>query len=473
MHKSTLIQVFRTLTKKDIRELRKFVRSPYFNQREDVVRLFSYIDEVWEKDESLLNREKAYAHVFPGQDYDDPWMKSVMHFLLNCIKQYLALSEVQSDEAGVQLHLCRAFRKRGLDKLFEKEMKNLGRQQEKQPYRNVGYHYHNYQLQLERYEYDHRQRRSGRMNLQELAEELTIFYLADILRHSCTVLTARSMSQQDYNLELLEEVLRYVERSPVRQTPAVAVYHQAYKALAEPEEEAYFTQLEEWIEAYWQQFPPDEIRDIYLLAINYCIQRLNQGQRHYIRKAFEFYRRGLDRAVLLEGGILSKFTYNNILMLAIALEEWEWAASFLEQYKENLPAKERGNIYRYNLAIYYFQKPDYGQAMALLQQVTFRDVLYNLNARRMLLRIYFELGEYDALESLLDSFATYLRRQQDLGYHREHYRNLIHFVRRLLNIGLHNKEERQELAKEVDRKKAVAEKDWLLKQLEKGNNSKW
>ena len=71
----------------------------------------------------------------------------------------------------------------------------------------------------------------------------------------------------------------------------------------------------------------------------------------------------------------------------------------------------------------------------------------------MLLRIYFELGEYDALESLLDSFATYLRRQQDLGYHREHYRNLIHFVRRLLNIGMHNKEERQELVKRWIEKK--------------------
>ena len=103
--------------------------------------------------------------------------------------------------------------------------------------------------------------------------------------------------------------------------------------------------------------------------------------------------------------------------------------------------------------------------MELLQRVTFRDVLYNLNARRMLLRIYYELGEYDALDSLLDSFATYLRRQNELGYHREHYSNLIYFVRRLLILGRHGQAERQQLYREVQQKEAVAERDWLLKQL--------
>ena len=106
--------------------------------------------------------------------------------------------------------------------------------------------------------------------------------------------------------------------------------------------------------------PPDEARDIYLLAINYCIQRLNQGQRQYIRKGTEFYR-GMERAVLLEGGILSKFTYSNILMLAIALEEMGMGSGFLEQYKENLPAKERKYL-PLQPGIYYFQKPDYGKS---------------------------------------------------------------------------------------------------------------
>ena len=43
------------------------------------------------------------------------------------------------------------------------------------------------------------------MNLEELVKELTIFYLADILRHSCSILTAQRIGKEAYQLELLEE----------------------------------------------------------------------------------------------------------------------------------------------------------------------------------------------------------------------------------------------------------------------------
>ena len=45
MQKSNLISILRRLSKRDWRELRKFVRSPYYNQRDDVVKMFDYIDE--------------------------------------------------------------------------------------------------------------------------------------------------------------------------------------------------------------------------------------------------------------------------------------------------------------------------------------------------------------------------------------------------------------------------------------------
>ncbi|MCB0566145.1 MAG: hypothetical protein KDD01_17375 [Phaeodactylibacter sp.] len=465
MQKSNLIRLFRSLTKRDIRELRKFVRSPYFNQREDVVRLFDYLAGVIEEEEAL-GKGRAFAAIWPGQPYDDELMRLVMHFLQKHIKRYLAWSHLEEEEPSfLQLQLCKALRRRGQDKQHQKELSALRRKQQQQPFRSVDYHYYDYRLHLEQHEYNLRRRRSGGKNLQELADALTTFYLSDLLRYSCTILIAQKLSRQEYNLEMVEGMMQLVKGMPVALAPAVQVYYQAYLALAVPEEEKRFIRLTEMMERHWAAFPPDEAHDIYLLAINYCIRRLNQGERQYIREAFELYRKGLERKLLFRQGELSKFTYNNVLMLAIALEEWEWSEAFLETFKSYLPARERENIYRYNQAIYYFSKPDYGRAMELLQRVTFRDVLYNLNARRMLLRIYYELGEYDALNSLLDSFATYLRRQNELGYHREHYANLIYFVRRLLNLGRHDNAERQRLYRKVQQTESVAERDWLLKQL--------
>ena len=103
--------------------------------------------------------------------------------------------------------------------------------------------------------------------------------------------------------------------------------------------------------------------------------------------------------------------------------------------------------------------------MNLLQQVDFKDRLHQLDARRMLLLMYYELSEFDALESLLDSFQTYIRRQKDLSYHRDNYLNLIRFIRKMLRLNLDLRANREDIIKEINDTKALAEKAWLLEQL--------
>ncbi|NUO03453.1 MAG: hypothetical protein HUU01_22805, partial [Saprospiraceae bacterium] len=146
--------------------------------------------------------------------------------------------------------------------------------------------------------------------------------------------------------------------------------------------------------------------------------------------------------------------------------EWDWAAGFLETFKLRLPETERENTYRFNLANLYFRKKDYARAMDLLRHVEFRDKLHNLDARRMLLRMYFETGETDALESLLDSFETYIRRQKDLGYHGENYLNLIRLTRKLLQTPVGEKLTRKKLTTEIVATKALAEREWLLEKIQ-------
>ena len=468
LENSQLIQVFSRLSPAQLRQLNLFLKSPYFNRREDVFKLFEYLRKDLKRKNSSLGRKKVYAALYPEETYDDGRLNLVIHLLLTNIKQFLALQEFEEEPQTKELYQCRALRKLNAEKSYKKSFEKLKKDHQNSSHRNVGHHYLNYQLQLEEYEYVSSKSRAGRMNLEELVKELTIFYLSDILRHSCSILTAQTIGKEAYQLELLEEVLRYVERSSVKNTPAIAIYHQAYLLLADMDtnNEQRFSAFETLIEQHWHQFPAHEIRDIYLLAINYCIQRLNRGQRQFISRALGLYKLALERNILLENNQLSKFTYNNVLMLALASQELDWASHFLHRFKEKLPEKERENIFHYNLAIYYFYKPDYDKALTLLnQQIIFDDIFYNLNSRSMLLRIYFEKGLFDVLFSHLDSFTTYISRKKQLGYHRENYLNLIHFVKKILNTPETDESARELIRSNIIATKAVADKKWLLAQL--------
>jgi hypothetical protein len=472
MQKSNLIIFLKQFSKRDYREFKKFIRSPYFNQREDIIRLFEYLEiAIKDLSRSALDREKVFSYVYPKATFDEKRLRHTTSHLLKLLKKYLVQTVLESEDIQAQLYLCKALRKKGLEVFFEKEIGNTNNSLESKDFRDSKFYFQKYQIGMEEAVYTMPQRRSGKMNFHTIADELTISYISKMLRVSCSSQSHQTMSGQLYDLKLLPEVLSVVEAGEYLKVPAVALYYHAYRAIESLEKNAIddseqnFQKLKQLIDQHWKVFPASEVRDIYLFAINYCIKRLNAGDRKFIREAFELFRAGLKNATLLEEGILSSFTYKNITRLGIALQENNWVEQFLEDYKKYLHPRERENTWRYNLAFFYFQQKKYQQAMQLLIQVEFKDVLNNLDARRMLLKSYFELGEYNALDSLLDSFSRYIHRQKELGYHRDNYLNLIRFVKKIIQTGLIDDEKIISLRKEIEATNRLAEREWLLQKL--------
>ena len=162
---------------------------------------------------------------------------------------------------------------------------------------------------------------------------------------------------------------------------------------------------------------------------------------------------------------ISMYNYKNILTLALKIEDYVWAKTFLDDYKKFLPEKERENIYKYNYAIYCFRKKDYSNAIQLLQEANLKEVLFNLDARRMLARIYYDLKEFNALDSYIESSKIYLHRQKELGYQKEMYINFFRTIEKLLKMDFKSTAVKEQLRQEITETQLLAERDWLLSKL--------
>jgi len=467
MLKSRLIEVFQSFSKKDIRELRKFVNSPFFNQREDVILLFEYLSKLYPfKKETLLKKEKVFTKIFPKEAFDEKKFGYTMSFLFQAVKEYLAYEEYSTNPMESQIHLLRAFRNRGLKRQTETELLNADKLLSKQPLRSINYHFYSYQLQYEKSDFYISQKRAGDEYFQALSDEFTSYFIANRLRLICTGLVFRIVTKSTYQQKLQEEVLKYVEENDYSNSPAVAVYYNAYKALTEEDSISYFNTLTDLVKEHHHRFPKTELKGIYILAINYCIKQTNAGNGFFVRELFDLYKQGLEYKIFYEKGVFSRFTYKNIIVSGLQLAEFDWVKSFIYEYKEQLEVSHRDNVFNYNLAIYHFLKKEYSEAMELLLQVHFDDLLHDLSARRMLLKIYYELDEDDALNSLLSSMKTFIYRRKDLGYQRETYLNLIRFTKKLLQLPSYSKEAKKSLKQEIEMTKAVPEKAWLLQKVD-------
>jgi len=458
MDNSFLLQIFRAIDASEHTSVRKFLASPFFNQRRDVQDLFEFLISA-QKQGNLptLTRETIFATLFPGKSFHNLTLNHTFSYLTNRLEQYLALTEIQRDPQAEQLYRLRAFRRRGLSQLFERDAQSIEKEHLRSPHRHAGWHLFHYQLQNEVFSHRIVQRRGGATNLQIVADALGHFFMLENLRWACTAHALRSVGGSEYRLPLGEAVRRAADQTPAAENPALALLAHSLRALQNPDDEASFQTLTELLRQYPDLFPAAESRDIFMAAINFCIRRQNQGDRTYARVALDLYREALARDILLENGVLPAYTYNNIHLLAQVTGERAWARDFLDQYRTALPAAGRDNIYRYNVAIAHFREGDYGRVLELLQEVTFSEVFINLDVRRMLLKSYFEMGEWLSLASLLDSFAVFIRRQKELGYHRTSYLNLIKFTKKLAKKGSN-----PQLAESIRNTVAVAEREWLL-----------
>ncbi len=464
MQKSRLLELFKSLNKTEVKKLRKWVRSPFFNQRQDVILLFDYLEKNRPLEKTArLHREFIFSKIFPNEKYDEKKIGYAQSFLLTEIKKFIAYEEFTKNEIQPQIHLTRNLRRRGLNRLFESEWKIVNTLLEQQPIRNSDYHFFNFQLQNEQYEYTNNLSRKQPKGLQEASNELTNYFIAQKLKQSCDKLSHQKLIGADYQDNFITMVLHHLENHKTPDSSAVEIYYQSYKTLSETDDTSHYEILKKQLKKDSTKFPKSELKYLFLVAINYCIKQLNAGKSNFSKEVFDLYKEGLNQEVFLTNGYLARFTYKNIVAAAIHLKEFSWVENFIHEYKEKLDIEWREDMYNYNLAVLYCNLPDYDKAMTLLQQAEFDDIFLKIAARKMLLKIYFDLEEFNALESLLDSFHRYLtRHSKDLGYHQPVYLNFIRYVKRLLQTPKFDKAARQNLKLEIEMNKDLADKKWLI-----------
>ena len=464
-----MFTVLETFSKTELKEFKKFIVSPFFNLQDDLVQFFNYLLECKQQTKVIPTKENAFQVLFPQQKFSDVKVRLLMSDLHKLMEKYLMYNNAFADEVQNKIQLAATYRQRNLPKHFEKTIRHADRLLEQSELRHAEYFSLRYKQLLQQFQFASSQKRSEEFNLQVISDTLDKNFIILKLRQTCFLLSHQAVYKKDYDFGLLSKIIEYVEVENLLETPAIALYYYCYKSLTQPEELDYFLKFKTLIFQHDQKFPESEIRDLYIFAINIYIRRFNQQQEDIVQEGLDLYKQGLLKGVLVENNILSRFTYNNMVAMAIKVEDLDWVETFIFEYKSFLEKKYRESTFSFNLARLEYSKKNYDKAIQLLQKAEYRDLLNNIISKTLLLKIYFELGEFDLLESHLDTMKVFIRRKKIIAYHQTNYRNLIRFTKKILTTNLFDKEKKARLKEEIQSEKILTEKEWLLQQLEEFN----
>ena len=460
MDKSILVQLIRSFTPVELRDVRKFLLSPFFNQRQDMTTLFEYLAGGGDP-----QKEAVWKHLFGPVPFDDQKMRLLMSYLHGLLEQYIAVKELTSDPLNTQLHLAIGYRKRRMNEGFERARKNLEKALGARPLRNTCYFDIRYKLQWETHQLNYVQNPTDVSRLQELSDTADVIYLSQKLRLVCLLAAHHSVYQSGGTGGGEVELVARAERAEFAALPVIAAYLHCYRMLLNPGEEAHFKQFKKLLLEQSRQFSEEELHGLFILAINYCVRRLNAGDNLYFREAFDLYREGLEKGHLFEDGMLSRFTYHNVAAIGLRLGELDWVRYFINEYKNRLEKRYRDSAFSYNLARLEYESGHHGFVLELLQKANYRDPLLNLAAKTLLLKTYYDLNEFDLLQSHLDAMRNYIHRKRVIGYHRTNYLNIIRYTEKLMRLNSFDKGAVEAFRNAAEQEEALTEKAFFLKVL--------
>lgn len=468
MRSSKIYSILEHFDKYEQNRFRKYLCSPYFNKDENLIHLFEVLQsDINRNKRGNLEKAHVWNRILVGKVYDDVRFRKYCSDLLKLLEGFLAQQTFEANPLHQATYLIDAVGKKKMEKLYRSTMRTARRLSDQQIHKPASYYYYQYEIEKNFYDLvNYEKKRADRTNMEEIANNLDFFYLAEKLRMYCAVLTQQYFASQEYKLLFIDEILSHIKEIDLDEVPPVAMYYQVYLTITEKEKVDHYYRLKELLDQHALNFPQEEALSLYYFAINYCIRKVNQGNQVFLSELFHLYSDLIDKEIIFVNDELSPWTFKNISVIALRYGEYEWTESFINNYHHKIPESERENALTYNLAQLYFYQKKYNKVIEQLQNVEYTDVTYNVNSKAMLIATYYEIEELEPLYHLLDSFKAYLNRHRRIAENvRKLYSNLIRFTKKIMKVRPGDKSAIEKLKSELEATKNVASMKWLREKI--------
>ncbi len=457
---------------------RKMLVSPFFGESDNLVCFYDSIRKIEnaEKNASIdllaeTTKQAIWKGAFGKKAFSETqyrlWCSDltlkIQHFLVQLeLENKTANNENQSD-----FLLLNALKTRNASKLFAQIARKIKTCNEENTTKNAAFYLNNFHLEeLVNSELEKNKQRDATPRIAEASANLDFFYIAQKLRHACDAINLRNVLKLELELRHITEIKNLAQQPVFAENGLIKTLFMALLMLENTEEIAHFQNFIDLVKTNKQIFEQKELRDFFTLGLNYCIKKINTGDGIFYAKIFDLYEELLQTKAIFIENKLPAWDYKNIITVGLRLGKYDWVERFLYDYNELLPSDFKQNALTYNLAKLEFAKKNYKKVIQLLQTVEYNDIFYSLDSRTTLIKTYYELDEYEALDSNLESFRIFLLRNKTIsGFTKKQYENFIRWMRKVMQAPS-NRKAIVALREKLEETEIVADKQWLLKLLE-------
>lgn len=477
---SSLVETLSRFQPAELDRFRKFVQSPFFHEG-------SYVrdtTELWEYLRPFAPAfappgptvEEAYAFIYPDKKFVKGKVEVLMSKLHQLAKQYAAHTSGASFSVPEPLRLAQFFLDRDLPNRAEALLEKLRSEQAAQQVHDVGHWVERFLTEWQTHRLDTlRQNNHAHESLNQTIHALHHGYLAlalDLLNN--LFFSRRKLNVEDSFAELVADgIPAAIAITDLESEPVLRLLSKGFEFVRTPEkhDRASIEQVLDDLQRNSDRIPRDVARTLFTYLRNHCTWRYNHGETAYAPLLMTLFKSGLESGLLFDDGQhIHASTLLNMVQTGLVSREFEWVKTALEHCRNRVTGVPNPDeFFQYNLANYHYHTGDHDKALSLLNGSS--DNLFSgLMARKLELKIYYETDS-PLLDSKIDSFKLFIFRQgkKNLAPNVFQMNNtFIDILRRMISTSMAGNAERiEKLRKQLNDTALVAERAWLLEQLER------
>lgn len=479
-----LIEILKTLDKRDKREFKKFLNSSFTNPFPKTISVYkALLCFAPDYNPELLNRKTLFIKLKSRKKYNDSTMRDLLSKLNSLANKYLAYANFNNDEYSRLQHQRNEYFSRKLltqiDKnliISEKSINNI-------PETETDYFLRKMMLKTAKFNYyviNKKIYNNQYLNesvdlLSSSAGYLLAMFILESIKMNDTIIKISKRHENLSNTNFipglfktfnLEKAIIELGKSNKSLSHIFRIYYYLYMMFSNSNSGEYFRLYKETIIQNEIMINKDEMHFLFGRLIDYCVHKCNEGKIEYYEELFN------ANMVLLENRFftnstnkyLSEDLFRNVIYSAIRTKKLKWAELFVKNSTNDLHPKNREQLINYAYALIHFEKGDFNRSLKYLLNTNLEYITLKIDVKVLMLKIYFELGSFENIYSLIDSFKHFISNHEFIfSVRRKKLKDFINLYEILFKSAERNDRESIEiLYKKLLQKEDLEYYSWLL-----------
>lgn len=473
MRESKLTEMLKGITPFEFKRFGEFLNSPFHNKSKKILQLYELINAHHEEfDANVITNEKIAKEIFHGEKKKDQNVRTLISNFTSLLEEFIIYTKSTKNPVQQKINLLEAFRQRNILKNFEMVSNEITDISKKEFNKNTEYYFYdlthkeilfNYHgedldLDLDKSYLD----MSGSADYLFIVTKLKV--LNAVLSRKILAIGSiyRSYWGVDYIIDFIEKNIEKIEKSH----PIIYSEYKILMMILKPDKVRHFHDLEKHVFQNILKYSEEEVEQVYYSLANYCINKMALGEERFLNDLYKIHT-NFEKIGFYEKNKNIQYTdFLSVIICGLNMKQTRWVNYFFEKYKSNIASEVKRDTINLASASIAFASKKYKDAIGKINNVGYKYTYFYLKSRETLIKVYYELGEFESLEAVIDAAKHYLKRHKEvLSIHYERFMLFLNYVKILTRLDKKQKQEIKMLMKKLDENRHTISREWLIEKI--------